>query len=156
MVPMNTAATPELDFTARPNCSLDRRGKLRLLAAAAAVCGVIALGFAAVGAWMVLPFAGLEVALLGWALYFLDRRAGDYERVVLKGDTLRIETCEAGMPACYEFNRHWAQVRVQAEGSGARVFLRSHGREVEFGRFRSAEEKLALARQIRERAAARS
>jgi uncharacterized membrane protein len=154
---MALSASPiaEFDYTARPNCSIDRRGMLCLFVAAAVVCGVISLVFAAFGAWLVLPFAGLELALLAWALRFMDRRSGDYERVVLAGDTLRIETCEAGLPACHEFQRYWAQVRVQSEGSGARVFVRSHGREVELGRFRNAEQKLALAQQLRERAGAR-
>jgi uncharacterized membrane protein len=155
MVSTTVSPTAELDYTARPNCSLDRRGKLRLFAAAAAVSGLIALIFAAFGAWLVLPFAGLELALLAWALRFMDRHSGDYERVVLDGDKLRIETCEAGLPACHEFHRYWAQVRVRAEGSDARVFVRSHGREVELGRFRSPEQKLAFAQQLRERVGAR-
>jgi uncharacterized membrane protein len=154
---MSSSASPsvEFDYTARPNSSLDRRGRLYLFVAAAGVCGVIALAFAAFGAWMVLPFAGVELALLAWALRFLDRHAGDYERVVLAGDTLRIETCEGGMPARHEFHRCWAQVRVLSRGSDARVFVRSHGREVELGRFRTAAQKLALAQQIRERSGAR-
>jgi uncharacterized membrane protein len=155
MAPKTASPTAELDYTARPNCSLDRRGKLCLFAAAAIVTGLIALIFAAFGAWLVLPFAGLELALLAWALHFLHRRAGDYERVVLAGDTLRVETCEAGLPARHEFHRYWAQVRVSPAGSDARVFIRSHGREVELGRFSSPEQKLAFARQLRERVGAR-
>lgn len=34
----------------------------------AAISLVIAVAFAAVGAWPVLPFAGLELAALGWAM----------------------------------------------------------------------------------------
>jgi len=34
----------------------------------AAISLVIAIAFAAVGAWPVLPFAGLELAALGWAM----------------------------------------------------------------------------------------
>jgi uncharacterized membrane protein len=155
MAPKTASPTAELDYTARPNCSLDRRGKLRLFAAAAIVTGLIALTFAAFGAWLVLPFAGVELALLAWALRFLDRHAGDYERVVLAGDTLRIETSEAGAPGLHEFHRYWAQVRVAPTGSDARVFVRSHGREVELGRFRNAEQKREFARQLRERVGAR-
>lgn len=146
----SAAPSAEFDYTARPNCSLDRRGKLWLFLAAAVVCSAISLAFAAFGAWMVLPFAGIELAVLAWALRFLDRHAGDYERVVLSGDTLRIETCLAGMPAQHEFHRYWAQIRVLTEGSGARVFVRSHGREIELGRFQSSEQKRALAQALRE------
>ena len=155
MVPTTASPAAELDYTARPNCSLDRRGKLWLFLAAAVVSGLIALIFAAFGAWLVLPFAGLELAVLAWALRFMDRHSGDYERVLLDGDKLRIETCEAGLPAYHEFHRYWTQVRVRAEGWDARVFVRSHGREVELGRFRSLEQKLAFAQQLRERVGAR-
>jgi uncharacterized membrane protein len=155
MAPTTALPPAEFDYTARPNCSLDRRGKLCLFIAASVVCGLIAVIFAAFGAWMVVPFAGMELALLAGSLRFLDRRSGDYERVVLAGDTLRIESCEAGLPACHEFHRYWAQVQVRPEGSAARVFVRSHGREVEFGRFLAPGQRLAFAQQLRERAGAR-
>jgi uncharacterized membrane protein len=39
----------------------------------------IGAGFAALGAWMVLPFAGLEVLLLGVAFVVYARRVADYD-----------------------------------------------------------------------------
>jgi len=38
---------------------------------------MIALGFTAVGAWLILPFAGIEIAGLGIAAWLVLRRAGD-------------------------------------------------------------------------------
>jgi len=37
----------------------------------------LALVFAALGAWLILPFAGLEVALLCAAFWAIARRAGN-------------------------------------------------------------------------------
>ena len=45
-------------------------------AALAAITLAIGVGFAMIGAWMVLPFAGLEVLMLGVAYVVYARRAG--------------------------------------------------------------------------------
>lgn len=42
----------------------------------AALTLAIGIGFAVAGAWLVLPFAGLEVLLLGAAFFACARRAG--------------------------------------------------------------------------------
>jgi uncharacterized membrane protein len=45
-------------------------------AALAAITLAIGVGFAMVGAWLVLPFAGLEVLMLGVAYFVYARHAG--------------------------------------------------------------------------------
>ena len=45
-------------------------------AALAALTLTIGIGFAFVGAWLVLPFAGLEVLMLAIAFIMYARRAG--------------------------------------------------------------------------------
>ena len=44
----------------------------------AGVTLAIGIGFAALGAWLVLPFAGLETIALATAFAVLARRAGNY------------------------------------------------------------------------------
>jgi uncharacterized membrane protein len=44
--------------------------------ALAAITLAIGVGFAMVGAWLVLPFAGLEVLMLSIAFFVYARRAG--------------------------------------------------------------------------------
>ena len=44
--------------------------------ALAALTLAIGVGFAIAGAWLVLPFAGLEVLMLGAAYFVYARRAG--------------------------------------------------------------------------------
>lgn len=44
----------------------------------AGVALAIGIGFAALGAWLVLPFAGLETLALAIAFFVIARRAGDY------------------------------------------------------------------------------
>ena len=45
-------------------------------AALAVLALAIGVGFALAGAWLVLPFAGLEVLMLGVAFFAYARRAG--------------------------------------------------------------------------------
>ncbi len=109
---------------------------------------LIAAGFAAMGAWMIIPFAGLEAtALLIAAAVFL-RRAGDFERVDVRGDRILVEVRERGLAEQFEFHRGWARV---VTGKAGKLALRSHGRTVEIGRYCSEEGRQMLARELHSR-----
>jgi len=58
------------------NCSISPAGLLGAYAALAAVTLSIGIGFAILGAWLVLPFAGLEVLGLAVAFVVHVRRVG--------------------------------------------------------------------------------
>jgi len=59
-------------------------GLAKVFAALAAVVLAIGAGFAAIGAWLVLPFAGLEVLLLVAAYVAYSRRFGAEEKQIDK------------------------------------------------------------------------
>lgn len=139
---LNTAAG--FSRVARRNNSLSSTGRLFVFAFIFAVSIGIAAGFALLGAWLILPFAGLEMLVLWLAFRYVDRRAGDYERIAIAGDRVEIEFCEAGRRRSHELNRCWAKV---VDGGG-RLALRSHGREFEIGRYLDDEQRLALGREI--------
>jgi hypothetical protein len=79
---MSSVALPPLPadleycVVARRNDSLGRRPRWQVFGALAAVSLALAAAFAAVGAWPVLPYSALEIALLGLAFYYVERRAG--------------------------------------------------------------------------------
>lgn len=107
----------------------------------------IAIGFFLVwGAWLVLPFAGLEMTVLYLAFRYIDRHAGDYDRVVIAGSSVSIEVMEGGTVCRYELNRYWAQ--LVAGGGEERVALRSHGKEVEIGRHLCVDQRKSVARDL--------
>jgi len=58
------------------NCSISPLGLLRVFVGLALVVLAIGVGFALVGAWPVLPFAGLEALMLGVAFVVYARRVG--------------------------------------------------------------------------------
>ena len=68
---------------------------------------VIAAGFAMAGTWLIIPFAGVEIAALGAAAGMIFRRAGDFERLAFSGDRILIEVRERGVARQYEFHRGW-------------------------------------------------
>ena len=69
-------SAPKQEFP-RPNCSISPAGLLGVFAALAIVSLAIGIGFAIAGAWLILPFVGLEIVALGIAFVACVRRFGD-------------------------------------------------------------------------------
>ncbi len=141
------AHAPGFSLVARRNNSLTSTGRLLVFAFIFIVSIGIALAFAALGAWMILPFAGLEMLVLYLAFRWVDRHARDYERIEIGGERLEVEIFEAGRTQQHEFNPRWAQVVVS--GDGSRLALRSHGRELAIGRYLNDEQRLKMARELK-------
>ena len=142
------ARAARFSLVARRNNSLTSTGRLLVFVFIFAVSVGIALAFAVLGAWLILPFAGLEMLVLYLAFRYVDRHAGDYERIAIDGERVKVEFFEAGTTRHHEFNRYWAQVVVTDDGG--RLALRSHGREVEVGRFVNDGERLKIARELKQ------
>ena len=77
------------------NCSISPFGLLWAYGLIAVVTIGIAAAFAALGAWVILPFAGIEVLTLGIAFALNGRHLGDYERIELDEGSLKVEVCES-------------------------------------------------------------
>lgn len=138
-------------LVARRNNSLSSAGRNLVVGSLAIIALVISLAFAVQGAWMVLPFAGLETLAVYLAFRCLERHAGDFESLSIQDDRVLIVRQECGEVSRYEFNRCWAQV-VLERGGGCRqalLALRSHGRQVEFGRHLTEEQRCRMAGVIR-------
>lgn len=149
---MNEAVAGALagySVTARRNNSLSSSGRNLVFGFILVVTLGIGLTFLLVfGAWPILPFGGLEVVGLFLAFRHIGLHDGDYERLAINGNRLQIEFVEVGRVRRVEFDCYWAQVICAADGS--RLALRSHGREVEFGRrFLTDEERLDVAGALR-------
>ena len=143
------------DYTivARPNCSLSAKGRIGVVAIIASLSMAVAIGFSLNGAWLVLPFAGLELVALAYAFYYIHCHSADYESITIAGDQLAIEKRSYNAVSQIVFQRYWARVLLRDLPSGDQcLLLRSHGKEVEFGRyFMNNNQRLALARQLKKR-----
>ena len=116
-----------------------------MFAALALVVLAIGAGFAAAGAWLVLPFAGLEVLLLGVAFTLYARHAADYERLELDAGRLRVEVADGARIARYELNG----ARVSMEEG--RVMVRDAREQLEVGRHLGAEARAELAAELKKK-----
>jgi uncharacterized membrane protein len=137
-------------LTLKRNCSMSPAGLLIVFAALSIAALAIGIGFAILGAWLILPFAGVEVLLLGAAFALYSRRAADCERIELARDRLTVEVTQSGRTARYERAAAAARVIVEKDdGYGARVWLHSGAREpVEIGRYLDAHARATLAAEL--------
>jgi uncharacterized membrane protein len=134
-------------LTLKRNCSISPAGLAGVFAALALVVLTIGAGFAIAGAWLVLPFAGLEVLLLCAAYLLYARRAADYERIVLDSGRLTVEVAQAQHTSRYEMEARRARVCLEEE----RVVLRGAREQLELGRHLDADMRVRFAAELQKR-----
>jgi uncharacterized membrane protein len=141
----------EQHIVLRPNRSLSSRGLRTLLTGVVAVVALLALTFAAMGAWPVVPFLGAEFLALALVLWVMGRHLGDCEVISLAAERLCIVKREAGRESRHEFPRCWTRIDVVRRGSRLpRVFVRLRGRRVEVGAALNERDRLRLASVLRQ------
>ena len=141
----------EFCVVSRRNDSLGSRWRWRLFASLCVVSFGLALGFAALGAWLVLPYSVLEMTVLYLAFLWIDRHASDWERVSVCGDRVVVERERAGVQSRCEFNRYWARIEVENQGfnRAPQLKLRFAGQSIAIGEDLSAEDRGAVARDLK-------
>ena len=100
------------------------------------------------GFWPVLPFAGLELAVLAWALRATLERRHYRQSITVTEDAVRVELCRKGHAREVVFPRHWARVKLRRPAARlhpSRLTIESHGRQCELGSFLTEEERRGLA-----------
>jgi uncharacterized membrane protein len=134
-----------------PNCSLSVRGALTFFASLCFVSFAIAGMLALQGFWPVLPFAGLEMALLGWALKASLGRRYHRQTITVTDCDVSVESRDRAYCAQVVFPRHWAQVKLRRPASRlhpSRLTIESHGRQCELGSFLTEAERRGLAQRL--------
>ena len=112
------------------------------------------------GFWMVLPFAGLEIAALFAGMYVVShacRRCQvvsvDTGRVTVEKGRERGRLADQGGPETrIEFARDWVRVELAPASKRwhpRRLWIGASGRRVEIGEFLVDEEKAALAARLK-------
>lgn len=132
-----------------PNRSLGVEARRWVLLGLVASTLGVAAGAMALGAWPVMPFAGLEVAGLVVAFRVLRRHDADYERLEVGEHEIRLEWKEAGRAARFVAHRPWARVLMACRGDRCSLRLAYAGRAVAIGRMLSDEGRRRLADELR-------
>ncbi len=142
----------DFSFIARPNCSLSARSRLSVVALISLVSLTIAISFSFIGAWLILPFAGLELVALAYAFYVIHCHSHDYESICIDEHHIAIQKRNHKITNRVIFQRYWAQVFLQDLPNGEQsLFLRSHGKNIQFGRnLMSNEQRQKLAAQLKQ------
>lgn len=111
----------------------------------------VGLAFALAGAWLVLPFLGLEILVLLVALRLNLRKGNALEAINLSRSALTVRQVDPwGRQMQYTFPPQWLQVNlVQRRSQTAELELRSHGRSLTIGRFLLPHDRIALAQALR-------
>jgi uncharacterized membrane protein len=131
----------------RPHRSLSGAGFVILMAAISFVSFVTGIVFTWLGAWPVLGFFGLDVALVYWAFHVNYRSGRLSETIEIGNGRIRLSRQQPdGTVSQTELNATWADVRLSRQTNGhSALALASHGREHPFGAFLTDDERRELA-----------
>jgi uncharacterized membrane protein len=135
----------------RPNQSLSWRETVWVYSAIALCCFGIGIVFALHGFWAVLPFAGLEIAVLGIAFYVCLARSQIREVVSVNADVVTVEKGRHRPQQHWECPRAWARVSLQRSPIAwypSRLAIAFQGRQVEIGKFLNEQERCELADEL--------
>ncbi|MEL6373718.1 MAG: DUF2244 domain-containing protein [Pseudomonadota bacterium] len=135
----------------RPHRSLGPRGFLWLMGILSAVCFVAGAIFAALGAWPVFGFFGLDVLIIYLAFRANYRAARICEVVRVDRDVLQITRIDAkGRKKQTQFNPVWARVSLPVYRNGRNeLAIVHHARRFSFARFLTDAERAAFADELR-------
>ena len=146
-------------ITLRPNRSLSWRQSMVFLGAIALPLLLVSVVLAAKGYWMIVPFAGLEIAVLYACLYVVAHATcrcevisvGESLVTVEKGRDRGLGPETLGPEQRTEFARGWVKVELSASTGRwypKKLWIGASGRRVEIAEFLVEEEKTELAAEL--------
>jgi len=141
---------PVFALELRPNRSLDRRHFLWMIAGVAVIFLLMGIRFLALGAWPILPFMALDLALLWWAMRASYKSGQAVEELRLDAEGLQlVRISPLGHRQRTLIEPHWARVELEELGDQQnRLWLKSGQRRVPVGSFLSPPERVEIARVI--------
>lgn len=155
----STRIGSRLMIIARPNQSASWRvNQLVFLLLAVPSLG-IATGFALLGAWPILPFAGLELTALGSALYWASWHSQYRHVITVDGDSIRIDKGYYLPRQRWQFSRADTGLSVVPEQhpwDGPALSVQHQADNVPIGDFLNRDDCLELLALLREELRVRS
>ena len=134
-----------------PHRSLSPAGFLLLMSLLGAVSFVAGMAFLLAGAWPVLGFFGLDLAVV-YVAFKLNYRSGRlYETVEVNPAALTITRVQpSGRQEAFTFATAWVRVELREAHDGrTELKLRHHARELLFGRFLTDDERRDFSHALR-------
>jgi len=138
------------EWLMKRNCSISPR---QLMLAYSGLCVAslgIAIAFSVRGAWYVLGFSVLELGIVGSAMLYYARHATDSERIVLRGEWLKVELTEGGKARSFTLACRGIRLTVLSAPPGLiRLQSAGTGVEVEVGRYLTTRKRHELLLELR-------
>ena len=133
-----------------PNSSLVGRGRLIFLGSLSFICLFIGVFFFFMGAVLILPFAGLEVAVVLFCFYLSFRWSQQRELIFLSNERVKLERGRLIREFTWEEFRIFVIFNVDLDERENRHFsFKSKGKKVSFGEFLNADDKLELQQELK-------
>jgi uncharacterized membrane protein len=142
-----------LMIIAQPNRSASWRANQLVLLALAVPSLTIALGFTALGAWPILPLAGLELLALGSALYYVNWKLQYRHVITFSDDSVRIDKGFYSPTRSWQFPRRVTALSVTPEQhpwEGPCLAVHDQHESVTVGEFLNRDDSLKLLALLRE------
>lgn len=136
------------DWLMKRNCSVSPRQFVLFYASLAGFSLAIAAMLMWQGAWLVMPFTGIELLAVGFAFAVYARHAVDYERIRLFPHRLVIERMDAERFTQIEFNPRWVRVETGATPRDP-IRLVSRGQTVVIGQHLAQHKRAQFADELR-------
>lgn len=138
-------------FVVQPNKNLNWNQSKWLFLFLASCIGLVALYFLSLGAWLILPFAGLEILIVGAAIYCQSCCAHSKEIIHIDATHVRVSD-NRNHRADKCFHKAWLKIIQHRDPEGwypSRLLIGSHGEYIEVGKNLLEEEREILANNIR-------
>lgn len=138
------------DIVLRPHRSLSPGGFAVVMGIMAVWSFVGGMVFWMAGAWPVIGFFGIDIALVYWAFRASYGQGRAAERLSLVDGTLTVfRRDKRGAEERFAFSSYWLRVTLEDDRDGpGRLILSSHGRHVAIGSFLAPDERVELAREL--------
>ena len=136
-----------------PRSSLTPANARVFIGVVGGTCFAVAGVFAAQGFWPVLPFAGLEIGLLVWAVRASLREGSKRETIEIDEQRITIRRYDPGGEHFSVFPRHGSRVTLRTPQTAlhpSRLMLESRGRVCEVGRFLTEDARHSLAARLQQ------
>lgn len=143
-------AAPYFDLVLTPNRSLRKVHARWIVAGVAAIMAATGLRAWLLGAWPVLPFLAIDLALLVWAFRASYRSGTSVELVRLDEDDLTIRRrSPAGQERRFRLEPFWTRTELELLSMDQnRLWLTEKRRRIAVGRFLSPGERVEIHRVI--------
>ena len=137
-------------ITLSPNSSLTGIYRIIFLASISFICVGIATVFYFFGAYLILPFAGIEIAILLIAFYLSFKWSSRKELIYISQEVVKIEKGIHKAEYLWEEFRTFTSFQIEKDANKSlRLSFRSKGDNVIVGDFLNEDDKNILINEIR-------